>query len=350
MPRGIQRRVAQDGTIAYRVRVQRQGFPTRSATFARIADAQAWQRQQETVLLAQRHFPERTSGQYTCAVMIDRYCRDVLPHKALKTRMAQGPQLAWWRAQLGHLRLAELTPRHLTAARDALHSTHSPGTVNRYLAALSHVCTVALREWEWLDVHPFQRVRRLREPRGRVRYLDATELTALLTACQQSRNPYLYTLVILALSTGARKMELVGLRWQAVDLARGRVTFHETKNQERRSVPLVGEARRLLAQRAQEPQTSQGWVFPSPDGARPRDMREAWQVARSRAGLQDFRFHDLRHTAASYLAMAGASLADIAEILGHKTLQMARRYSHLSDAHTAGVLERMAERFLPSQE
>jgi integrase len=76
------------------------------------------------------------------------------------------------------------------------------------------------------------------------------------------------------------------------------------------------------------------------------DIRYAWEQARTRAGLEDFRFHDLRHSTASYLAMSGASLVEIAEVLGHKTLQMVRRYAHLSEAHTAGVVERMVGRFL----
>src|SRR5262245_53923378 len=84
-------------------------------------------------------------------------------------------------------------------------------------------------------------------------------------------------------------------------------------------------------------------VFPRNDGQEPLDIRSAWEVARTNAGIENFRFHDLRHTAASYLAMSGASLAEIAEILGHKTLQMVQRYAHLSEAHTAAVVGRMTK-------
>ena len=82
-------------------------------------------------------------------------------------------------------------------------------------------------------------------------------------------------------------------------------------------------------------------VFPDPTGTRPADIRAAWQDAVRRAGIENFRFHDLRHSAASYLAMNGASLLEIAEVLGHKTLAMVKRYAHLSEAHTRGVVERM---------
>ena len=83
------------------------------------------------------------------------------------------------------------------------------------------------------------------------------------------------------------------------------------------------------------------YVFPSQDGTAPRQIKRPWEAAVKLAELEDFRFHDLRHSAASYLAMNGASLAEIAEVLGHKTLQMVKRYAHLSDQHVAGVVERM---------
>ena len=146
--------------------------------------------------------------------------------------------------------------------------------------------------------------------------------------------------VVLALATGARRGELLRLRWPDVDLKRGTLTFQETKNGERRAVPLTGQAL------AYEP-TCEGTaldtalVFPDATGKRPLGIREAFEGAVERAGIVDFRFHDLRHTFASYLAMNGATLAEIAEVLGHKTLAMVKRYAHLSEAHTRGVVERM---------
>jgi len=346
MPRGIQKRLTKDGRVSYRVRLQARGRPTLSATFPRLADALEWQKRQEAAQLMQAHFPARQAQTVTCAAMLDRYCAEVLPRKRPQTQHIQGFQLAWWREQLGHLRLTELTPRHLTAARDRLYRTHSAATVNRYLAALSHVCSVAMKEWEWLEVHPVQRIQRLREPRGRVRSLSTEEREALLAACQRSRSPYLYTVVILALTTGARKMELLRLRWSDVDCARGQVIFHERKNQERHRVPLVGEARELLQGLALRRDPRMLWVFPSCDGRTTRDIREAWEVARRRAGLVDFRFHDLRHTAASYLALSGASLFEISEILGHQNVQMTKRYTHLTESHITTVVERMVGQFL----
>ena len=134
-------------------------------------------------------------------------------------------------------------------------------------------------------------------------------------------------------------MELLNLTWHDVDLKRGTITIHETKNGERRTLPLTGIALELLRQQIRRIDTS--FVFPSPDGKKPLDIRSAWDTALRRAEIPDFRFHDLRHSAASYLAMNGASLMEIAEILGHKTLAMVKRYAHLSESHTRSVVARM---------
>jgi integrase len=138
--------------------------------------------------------------------------------------------------------------------------------------------------------------------------------------------------VVLALATGARRGELLGLRWRDVDLERGTILLDDTKNGESRSLPLTGYALEVMCQYAQRSRSD--WVFPSQCGTKPADIRRGWENAVERAGLEDFTFHSLRHTAASYLAMNGASLAEIAEVLGHKSLQVTKRYAHLSQDHT----------------
>src|SRR5262249_2823728 len=152
---------------------------------------------------------------------------------------------------------------------------------------------------------------------------------------------YLHAIVVLALATGARRGELQGLRWPDVDLKRGTLTFHETKNGERRAVPLTGPALTLMHQHAKVRRLDTMLVFPDGTGKRALGIREAFEGAVKRANIADFRFHDLRHSFASYLAMNGASLLEIAEVLGHKTLAMVKRYAHLTEAHTRNVVERM---------
>lgn len=140
--------------------------------------------------------------------------------------------------------------------------------------------------------------------------------------------------------------------WGVVDLEAGRIVLHQTKNGERRVLPLVGHALECIKEAAKVRRLDTDLVFPSSNRPRhkpgqaqgpikPVDLRSPWEIAIRKAEIEDFHFHDLRHSAASYLAMNGASLAEIAETLGHKTLQMVKRYSHLSEAHTAGVVTRM---------
>jgi integrase len=156
-----------------------------------------------------------------------------------------------------------------------------------------------------------------------------------------SKNSSLYTIVVLALATGARQQELLSLRWPDVDLKRGTLTFHETKNGERRAVPLTGYALDLLKKHAHLCRPEVDFVFPIYTSTKRRRISDAWEHAVKRAGIENFRYHDLRHSCASYLAMNDASLMEIAAILGHRTLQMVQRYAHLSEAHTAGMVQRM---------
>jgi integrase len=203
---------------------------------------------------------------------------------------------------------------------------------------------MSVKEWGWSHENPVLKVTRLKEPRGRVRFLSDEERAALLIACKNSGSEYLYTAVVLALSTGARKMEILGLKWQGVDLTRRTITLHETKNGERRVLALESKALELMMQHAKIRTLHCAFVFPGKFLDKPIDLTTPWKSALQRAGIKDFRFHDLRHSAASYLAMNGASLAEIAEILGHKTLSMVKRYSHLSDLHTSQVVARMNEK------
>ena len=139
-----------------------------------------------------------------------------------------------------------------------------------------------------------------------------------------------------------RKGEILGLRWQDIDFARYRITLDRTKNGERRSVPLVGRARAVISDHAKVRRGDTPLLFPSTrKPGVPVDFDESWTRTVETVALEDFRFHDLRHTCASYLAMSGATLAEVSEVLGHKTLAMVKRYAHLSDSHTTKVVERM---------
>ena len=347
----IEKREATEGKTTFRVKVRIKGYPTETATFERLTDARRWAQQTEAAIRERRYFKTSEAKKHTLEEAITRYISNVLSKKP-KSIKDQSVQLNWWKQNLGKYVLADITPALIAEYRDELAkgitargSPRTPSTVNRYLAALSHLFTIAVNEWGWIENNPLRRVTRPKEPRGRVRFLSELEREKLLAAAKESTSSYLHLVIVICLSTGARKMEILGLKWSSVDLDRGIITLHETKNNERRILPLTGHALALMKEHAKIRRLDTDLVFPSEHNPKkPIDLRTPFENALKRAGIDDFRFHDLRHSAASYLAMNGASLAEIAEVLGHKTLQMVKRYAHLSDAHTAGVVAKMNEK------
>ena len=344
----IETRTTESGEKSYRVKVRLKGYPVQSATFERLTDAKRWASATETAIREGRHFKTAEAKKHTLNDLIDRYIRDVLPNKP-KQAPKQKQQLEWWGAKLGAYTLADITPSMIAEARDELANgsttrgdKRSPATVVRYMAALSHAYTVAVNEWEWLEQSPMTKVKKPIESRGRVRFLDNDERQRLLTACQQSANKQLYLCVILALSTGMRQGELMSLSWADVNLKESFLILHETKNGERRRVALAGLALDLLRDYAKVRRLDSQLLFPSNVNPNKHiDLRKPFETALKVAEINDFHWHDLRHCTASYLAMNGASLAEIAEVLGHKTLSMVKRYSHLSDSHVSNVVASM---------
>jgi len=344
----FEERKLNDGSTVYRVRVRLKGCSVETATFNRKTDARKWAASTEAAIREGRHFKTSEAKRHTLAEMIDRYFIDVLPKKSDSMQRDQWFQLGWWKEQMGDHLLADVTPVLITECRDRLlkekgprKKKRSPASTSRYLAALSHVFTIAVKEWGWIDDNPMRKVTKPKEPRGRVRFLSDEERERLLIACKESNNVSIYPVVVLALSTGARKSEILNLTWGDIDLKRKVAILHQTKNDERRALPLAGHALDEVKKLASVRRIDTNLLFPDGTGKKPIGIRLAWDHILKAANIIDFRFHDLRHSAASYLAMNGASLAEIAEVLGHKTLQMVKRYSHLSEQHTASVVSRM---------
>ena len=344
----IRERVKKNGKKTFFVRIRMKGKPEATASFERLTDARLWAQHTETAIRDGRYATTAEAQKHTVSDLVERYISDVLPRKP-KIHNEYACQLKWWQAQIGDVLLSDLTPSLISEQRDLLSekvtnrkTIISNARVNRYMATLSTTITTAVKEWEWMEDNPLRKVSKLKEPRGRVRYLSDEERERLLTACRESHNPNLYLTVILAMSTGGRQAEIWGLRWKCVDLQNGFVTFEETKNDEPRSVPLTGHAFKLMMERSKAPRIDTDLVFPSRvDQQKHFDFRRPFQMALRTAKIEDFRWHDLRHCAASYLVMAGADMRTVAEILGHKTLQMTQRYTHLSPEHLKDAVAKM---------
>lgn len=344
----IEKRITSEGKTSFRVKVRLKGHPAQSATFERLTDARKWIQDTESAIREGRYFKTSEAKKHTVKELIERYTKEILPRKP-KSIIDQQIQLAWWKDNMGSFLLSDIASILIVEYRSKLLSEpskrgdikRSNSTANRYCAVLSHCFTTAVKEWGWMQENPFLKIKKLPEPRGRVRFLSNEEREKLLQACQESQNPFLYILVVLAISTGARKMEIASLKWKDVDLQRGLITLHDTKNGERRALPLVGISKELMKQHHKDRNQNTDLVFPAKNLKDPMDIRAPFENALKKAEITDFRWHDLRHSCASYLAMNGATLAEIAGVLGHKTLSMVKRYSHISEAHTAKVVERM---------
>ena len=345
----IEKRITDAGETSYRVKIRLKGYPTQTATFKRLTDAKKWVQHTESAIREGRHFKTSEAKKHTLADLVDKYINDVLPRKSLKFKNNQTTQLNWFKTDIGAYTLADITPAVIAQCRDKLLTepnsrgkARTPASVVRYMAALSAAYTACVNEWEWLEDSPMRKVKKPTESRGRVRFLDDDERERFLTACQASSNKLLYLCVILALSTGMRQGELMGLKWQDVNLKDGYLILHETKNGERRRVPLAGHGLELLREYAKVRRIDTNLLFPGNFHLdKPIDLRKPFETALKSAEISDFHWHDLRHCTASYLAMNGASLAEIAEVLGHKTLAMVKRYAHLSDGHVSNVVSSM---------
>jgi len=331
------------------------GYRPQSATFKRITDAKRWAQDTESAMRDGRYFRHAEAKKHLLSELIDKYIVEVLPSKPRNSINTQR-NLLWWKDQIGFHPLSEITPALIAQYRDSLLNTltyrnkkRSPSTVIRYLAALSHALTIAVNELGWMDSNPMSKVTKPKSPQGRVRFLDDDERKRLLEACKLSQSKHLYTVVVLAISTGMRKSEILKLCWSQVDLLRGQITLHLTKNGERRAVPLTGHAFELMTEWAKVRHIGSDHLFPGVGTNKPVDTKKPWETALRKANIENFRFHDLRHCTASYLAMGGASLAEIAEVLGHKTLSMVKRYSHIAESHTHKVVSAMNDKIFAGE-
>lgn len=283
----------------------------------------------------------------------------------------RGARLAEWDRRLGTVLVAELTddhvfreladyesqPARIYKGRD-VHGTpiyrakgpRAPSTINRFRDTLAAVCTWAKRQRRvpkgWTN--PFEEIAKHKEPEGRVRFLSDAERTRLLAACAAQPWPRLRVMVLLSIITGARRGELEGLRWRDVKPERAEIHLAQTKNDQPRVLVLTpGVLEDLMAFRDADQSrfgigTPTQLVFHSekrPDV--PFNFEKQWRAALLAAHVRKFRWHDLRHTCASYLAQQNATLLEIAEVLGHRQLAMTRRYAHLTTQHKRALVGRV---------
>lgn len=317
--------------------VRMAGWPRKTKTFRLKRDAVDWARQVEYEMVRGTFIDRGTSEQVVLSDALDRYLSEVSPTKRPSTAASEKVKARALKRYLGKYSLAALTPETIANYRDKrLHSGKSPSTVRLELALLSHLFTIAMREWQLgLVRNPVALVRKPSPPAGRNRRLGPFEEDRLLAACDAHSNPLLGWIVRLALHTGMRQGEILSLTRDQVDLRRRIIRLTETKNGSARTVPLTNAAAGVLDQAIRHkvrPIDTELIFFGEPGRdrrRRPYCFHPAWAGALRRAGITGLRFHDLRHEAISRLVEAGLNDQEVAAISGHKSMQMLKRYTHL---------------------
>ena len=221
---------------------------------------------------------------------------EIVPNKP-KNAAAITRHLKRWSQELGNRALSKIKPSDIAAVRDKLlkektdrKKNRNPATVVRYLASLSHLFSIAVKEWEWVEENPVFKVTKPKESSGRLRYLSKEEIQTLLNHCKRSDNPHLFTIVLIALQTGMRKAEILSLKWEDIDFNNKWAYLRETKNGSPRTIPFTNK---LIDQLKNQPFCKAGLMFPSPnDVNKPIDFRSAWITVLKKASITNFHFHD----------------------------------------------------------
>ena len=328
------------GPYQYQALVRRKGYPQQTRTFETRGEAAAWARDVESSMDGGTFRDRKVVAKVTLHDALERYLNEVTVKKRGKQQeTSRIKQLQTHPLALRHLH--SLQACDFAAYRDSRMKEVGSNTVRLELALLSHLYTIAIKEWSWPLVHELKNVAKPSPGQGRERTLLPGELDRLLGAIdlphRRQCRIWLDACVRLAIATGMRAGELLSIEWTQVDTVTGVIRLDQTKNGQRRTVPLTEEAVRILN------------ALPLPEGGR-RVIRgfydtaaldRAFRRALKDAGIADLRFHDLRHEAATRLA-PHMTVQNLAKVMGWKTLQMAMRYYN-PQAHELVQLVRQAD-------
>jgi integrase len=327
--------ITKRGPYQFQAQIRRKGYPTQQRTFETKREAEAW----ATTIESEMHrgiFVDRSEAERTTfGEALARYAREVTPDKrGWETELCRIKALQ--KHPLAARPLASLRSLDFANYRDERLKTCSPSTVKRELVVISHVFNTARKDWSMPIENPVTSIRKPQSARHRERRLNGDEEMRLLKATDKSKAKVLSLCVALALETGMRAGEIVGLEWEQIDLAAGVIRLDMTKNGDRRVVPLSEAAEREI--RAHPRPIHGGRLTQFHDS---RGLSVAFRRACVRADISGLRFHDLRHEAASRLA-PHMSVATLAKVLGWKTIQMAMRYYNPTAAELVAAVRAAA--------
>ncbi|WMT46591.1 MAG: site-specific integrase [Acidithiobacillus caldus] len=336
--------------IGWQVRIRKRGYPQQVRTFRTKAEAEDWAKVTESEMVRGVFLERTTAERTTVSDVLERYVAEVLPGKRSQQQVRSAAAIL--AAGLGNRSLASLSPSAIAKYRDARLATGIKGqTVRHELSLLSRILNLAIKEWgiSLPQGNPCLQIKMPSPSKARDRRLQGDEEARLLAECSKARNPWLLPVVRFAIETamragemletkgtadpetGERPIQTPGLLWKHVDLKKRTATLPMTKNGTARVVPLSSAAVEILRGL---PRPLDGRVF----GTTYEAIHLSFTRACKRAGIEDLRFHDLRHEATSRLFEKGLNPMQVAAITGHKTLQMLKRYTHLRAEDLARLL------------
>lgn len=303
------------------------GVRKREIVGSNKAMAEVVLKKKEVLIAENKHLDIRRTSNLTFRELSEKYIELYLKPNRPNWHTPESFAIKSLNETFGNKRLAEITPMDIEQFRLNRLQSVGKSTVNKNVAILRAMFNKAI-EWKLFEgKNPVSGIKFYKLENKRLRYLEKEEINRLINSCEG----YLKDIVEFAINTGMRRGEIFGLKWRDIDWKNGIIYLLRTKNGEKREVPVNGTVRNILIRVKRNPDSA--YIFTSFDGKPFVDIKKSFHTALLRANIQDFRFHDLRHTFASQLAMGGVDLLTIKELLGHKNIEMTLRYSHLSCDH-----------------
>jgi len=336
-------------------------YPSQSKTFRRLTDARAWAEDLESDIRHCRFKPVFQKNKHLLSELIDKYISDTFHLR--KSPQFPKTTLMWWHERLGKYRLCDINRSLIKSTWKQLETNPSKRTgrllsnrtLNAYLETFSACLSYGSYELEWLENNPCRGIRR-KSVKGnwRLRILTEDELTRLIQAVKKSSNNYLLPSVLISLSTGGRRTEVMSLKWDDIDLEKRIVTYNETKNGYSRTVALSKSAIESLKKLYLSdnnirvfPRRKPLWKMGKGKSSKPwEEMTNPFARALEEAKIKDFRWHDLRHQAASLLLGSGASLEEVGKLLGHRSPEMTWRYGKLLQERNQTLVSEVDRRYI----
>jgi len=321
--------------IVYRVLIRKTGLKPISKTFT----SKKLAIQFAESINSNREFYEAYRSQNKRDIQLSLLINEYLSNEYKgKDHVEHSRKLRVWITSLSDIPTKEINANNIKKGLDALPSHLSNASINRHKAAISGLLTYAYKKG-YIKSNPARLIPSLPENNERTRFLSEAERARLFSSCRASHWDKLYLIVLLAITTGARKGELTKLRWNDIDFERRTAYVSTTKNGQPKVLPLTDSVIRELQ------------LFDTNDSSLIFESKvkenvaycftKPWKKSLEDAEIKDFRFHDLRHSCASYLAQSGASLLEIADVLGHKQISVTKRYAHLCIEHKSCLINRV---------